>query len=335
VAEQLDAQLCKWHCPEQTDNLNPAFIQKNQCSRLGPGKIHQGKRRSGVLKVALTLLCRNEEDIVSEMIRFHFSKGVDVIIATDNGSMDSTRSILSNLSEGEKLVLIDENSHTHDQSKWVTRMSNIAMYDLGADWVMHADADEFWLPASGSFKLDLAGIPQDQEVLNINRTNFIPPDPAKGEWPFYESMTLKEKKSFNSLGNPLPPKVCHRRLNNIVVSDGNHGVLANGRAMPATLCPSIEIYHFPVRSFKQFEQKIRLGSEAIESNPRIAKGGVGGTWRYLYHEYWRKGALHDYYLTLRPGPKAIQQLVMAGQLVEEFTVRNDIRVLGGTRERCI
>ena len=42
----------------------------------------------------MTLLVRNEEDIIRENIEFHLSQGVSYFIATDNRSIDGTADIL-------------------------------------------------------------------------------------------------------------------------------------------------------------------------------------------------------------------------------------------------
>ena len=46
------------------------------------------------MKVVLTVLCRDEEDIIDAFCRFHLDKGIDHIVATDNGSVDNTRNLL-------------------------------------------------------------------------------------------------------------------------------------------------------------------------------------------------------------------------------------------------
>ena len=47
---------------------------------------------SAAMKLVMTLLVRDEEDIVRENLDFHLAQGVDEVIVTDNGSEDAHRS---------------------------------------------------------------------------------------------------------------------------------------------------------------------------------------------------------------------------------------------------
>jgi|LakMenE18May11ns_1017448.scaffolds.fasta_scaffold9918860_2 hypothetical protein len=279
------------------------------------------------MMLVVTLLCRNEEDIIASTINFYLSQGADKIVITDNASIDGTRLILRNFENDHRILVIDEMSYTHDQSKWVTRMNEIATNDLRADWIIHSDADEFWLPNYGCLKDFLSTLPFDCKAISVRRSNFLPPClSSSSNIPFFESMTLRERRSLNSLGRELPPKVCHRSLPSITVDDGNHAVRQNNIAIPAPMHTDIKIFHYPVRSFRQFEQKIRLGSIAIENNPRIRDTGVGCTWRYLYHDYLLEGRLFEYYKSLRPEPDRLATLVSNGDLIFDTRLRDQLRL---------
>ncbi len=65
-------------------------------------------------KLVMTLLARDEGDIIRRNIEFHLSHGVDFIIATDNASSDNTRDILTEYKNKGKLYLIDEFSSVGD-----------------------------------------------------------------------------------------------------------------------------------------------------------------------------------------------------------------------------
>jgi Glycosyl transferase family 2 len=270
------------------------------------------------VRLILTLLCRDEDDIIEQMLAFHLSRGVDLVIATDNGSRDGTRAILERYRRAGVLLLIDEPSLTHDQAPWVTRMARMAANDCGADWVINADADEFWWPRSGNLKQELAAVAADVAALAVQRFNLLPPAPGSDPaLPFQQTMTLRERQSCNSLGQPLPPKVCHRAHRAISVDDGNHGVRLDGQPLAALPCEAIEILHVPVRSYAQLERKLRQGTEALERNPRTAATGIGMTWRSLYHDQLLSGRLPDYYRGLRPEGAALRQALLSGSLIDD------------------
>lgn len=270
------------------------------------------------MRLILTLLCRDEEDIIDEMLSFHLQHGVDLVIATDNDSQDATRSILERYREAGSLVLLDEARHMHDQGPWVTRMARMAATEYGADWVIHADADEFWWPRNGDLKQELTGVDSTVKVLRVERTNFLPPDLDSSPClPFYRTMTLRERQSRNSLGSPLPPKVCHRADRRICVTDGNHAVRIDGAELPASRSDTIEILHFPVRSYRQFERKIRDGSQALENNSRTVNSSIGNSWRHLYHHFYLTGGLPCYYNSLRPSAVELLRQVESGALIDD------------------
>jgi len=269
------------------------------------------------MRLILTLLCRNEADIVGSMVAFHLSRGVDLIVATDNGSSDGTTALLEAYQRQGVLRLLRESSRTHDQAVWVTRMARLAAEEHGADWVINSDADEFWWPASGDLKIELAAVPASVQALRVERRNFLPPALAVAvDLPFHQRQTIRERRSLNSLGQPLPPKVCHRAMAAISVGDGNHVVTLDGQAVPAPSCAGLEILHFPVRSYSQLERKVREGTEALASNKRVSSK-VGSTWRHIYSEHMLGGTLPTYYDGLRPTPTALEAGLQSGELVND------------------
>ena len=78
------------------------------------------------MKLVMTLLVRDEEDIVRENLDFHLAQGVDQVIVTDNGSEDATVEILREYESQGALRLLLEPSDDYSQGRWVTRMARLA-----------------------------------------------------------------------------------------------------------------------------------------------------------------------------------------------------------------
>ena len=55
------------------------------------------------MKVVMTLLARDEADIVDAQIAFHLDAGVDFVVATDNRSQDGTTEILESYARQGRL----------------------------------------------------------------------------------------------------------------------------------------------------------------------------------------------------------------------------------------
>ena len=268
------------------------------------------------MMLVLTLLCRDEADILESMLRFHLAQGVDRIIATDNGSVDGSLEILKRFERRGELTLLQEPEHTHDQAVWVTRMARMAAA-MGADWVINSDADEFWWPQQGSLHSTLAQLPASVEGVLVERTNFLPPPrDAEDQRPFHQRQTLRERVSHNSLGKPLPPKLIHRGDVDIAVTDGNHNALRDGQAISSIRDAGIEILHVPIRSYEQLERKIRQGAEALQRNQRVSPG-VGDSWRRIYANHLRQGSLPAYYDSLRPSPSILAEQLAQGDVIED------------------
>jgi glycosyltransferase involved in cell wall biosynthesis len=268
------------------------------------------------MRLIMTLLVRNEEDIIRENLEFHLSQGVDHVIVTDNNSTDGTVEVLQQYEGDGRVTVLFEHRDDHSQGRWVTRMARLAVCEYGADWLINNDADEFWWPRRGTLKSTLEAMPAEVGVLAVGRSNF--PPVAEESGPFYRRLVLRESISRNSLGKPLPPKVCHRCYPDVEVRDGNHGISTEFPAAGAAT-DAIEILHFPMRTYRQFESKIRLGGAALNRNKSLAQG-IGRTWRYLYGEY-RAGRLGDYYRSQMVDAQAVRAGLRDGSLVEDHRLR--------------
>jgi hypothetical protein len=227
--------------------------------------------------IVLTLLVRDDADIVDACIAYHLHRGVDLVIATDHRSEDGTTDVLRAWERRGRLRLLHEPGEAFEQDVWVTRMARMAAVDHRAAWVIHTDADEFWWPGASDLRATLAAVPASIGRLLVPRFNFMPARDERGA--FFERMVMRDLASVNAMGTPLPPKVCHRGSADVVVAMGNHDATSPTLG-PAAAATSLEILHFPVRGWRQIERKVVQGAHALASNVALPEH-VGITWRRL------------------------------------------------------
>lgn len=268
----------------------------------------------------MTLLVRNEEDIIRENILYHLNRGVDRIIVTDNNSKDGTIDILKEFEKQDVLDLVFETEDDYSQWKWVTRMAKAAIDKHQADWVINSDADEFWWPAEGDLKDVLTTVPGEYLVVKVPRNDFIPRYESEGA--LFERMIVKNLKSMNHIGIPLPPKVCHRAIPDVIVAQGNHKLI-NPPDLKPFETPLLEIMHFPMRSYTQFENKISFGGAALERNEILPKNIQKG-WRNLYEDY-KKGILPDYYYSKVIPSDQVEQEITDGHFCRDYHLRDYLK----------
>jgi hypothetical protein len=214
-------------------------------------------------RIVMTLLCRDEEDIIGYNIAYHLAQGVDFVIATDNASRDRTPRLLERFVQRGQLHLLRQPELTHQQGKWVTRMARKAAVKFDADWVINNDADEFWLAEQGTVRDALEAVPRGTDCLEVPRVDMLPSRDTAEK--FYESMTVHRGGGHAVLGNQAP-KVCHRAYSDIRVAQGNHFVLRGGAQLAETRDHALRIVHYPLRSLDQLERRIRRGAMALEPN---------------------------------------------------------------------
>jgi hypothetical protein len=277
------------------------------------------------MKVVMTLLARDDVDIMAANMDFHLAMGVDHIIVTNNRSADGTRNIVVDYVRRGVATLIDEFDDDYDQSAWVTRMARLAACDLSADWVINADTDEFWWPLNGDLKAALAAVPSPYGVVGARRLNFLPMRALSSE--FWREMVWRHVVSRNGLGDPLPGKAAHRAAADITVAEGSHAVASPSLA-PAEYGGDFVIFHFPYRSYPQYSAKIANGGPAVAKNKKVGPG-VFHVWRRHY-ELQREGRLESWYRQLPHGDDpTLEDMASRGEVVRDTRLRTFMESMSG------
>jgi hypothetical protein len=269
----------------------------------------------------MTLLVRDEEDALRANIEFHREQGVDFFIVTDNKSEDSTPAIAKEYEAAGIARYIYEGDDNYNQSAWVTRMARLAAAEFGADWVINNDADEFWWPRRGNLKDTFAGVAEPTNIVVAPRHDFVPVVDERAV--FYHDMVYRKRVSLNTIGKPLPPKVAHRGDAEVQVAQGNHW--AELTADEVVIDGLIDIFHFPIRSYAQFTNKIIKGGQAYERNTTHDKN-VGSTWRKLYEEY-KKNGLVDFYRKQSVTEQQVAEGLRSNELISDRRLSDYLHVL--------
>lgn len=264
------------------------------------------------MRLVMTLLVRDELDCIETMLDAHEALGVDFFIVTDNGSVDGTRELLAEFDSAGRLRLIDEPADDYAQSEWVTRMARLAATDHGADWVIHADADECWWPVAGNLVTALASVPDDVFMVGAHRYNFVvrPEDDRA----FHARMRWRRTEPITEAGDRMAIKVCHRANPDVTITMGNHSV----EGLPGAVLDDgrIEILHYSLRTYSQFANKIRRGAAALMNNPTFGPE-VGYHWRRA-HALQASGELLSEWDAWTFDDERLAKALASGEIVEDL-----------------
>jgi hypothetical protein len=280
------------------------------------------------MTLVMTLLARDEADVVESWLEFHLSAGADFVVATDNRSQDGTTEILERFAREGHVHLIREPGEDLRQDEWVTRMARLAATDFGADWVINSDADEFWWPRGPSLARLLDAIPPRYGTVGAFLRTFAPRPDEDGL--FAERLTVR----FSALAPINDPaslykpirKVIHRGHPEIRLTRGNHAVV-DSPFDPLRGWFPIEVLHFPLRSLAQCEHKARLQGDAWKHIDRTPTA---------YHaqmfEALESGAIGDYYAAQVVSDDEVERGVAAGRLVVDTRLRDALRRIAAGEE---
>jgi hypothetical protein len=283
------------------------------------------------MRLIETLLVRDEVDIIEAHLDFHLAQGVEHVIVTDNGSRDGTRDILADYERTGRIEVIDEPPSDFSQHRWVTRMAERAYAVYAADWVLHADADEFFLPGESSLGEAFAGVEPALNAVTMSRQDFVVVE-SGGEVPVHpRGMTCRKTRSLNSLGRILLPKVAHRGVASPVVSQGNHDVQFDG--IQKVAWDGVMICHYPIRTWSQFQSKVRNGGTGYAANPELSArfGGHKQAW----YRMLLAGTLETEFRSKVLSPEAFRKGLDSGELVEDRRVADKLAATGTARRRPI
>ncbi len=221
----------------------------------------------------VTAMVRDEVDIMALMIEHHLAQGAQLIIATDNGSVDGTAEVLQQYADLGVLELHHDPVFRKQQHAVVTRMARRAFAEHHADWVINADADEFWVPCDRRLTLRsaLEAIPTSLDSFTVPVTNLVGPPAMQGSG--VDRLLWRDQRAAEQLhavgifAQPTGDAV-HRGDPAIEVSQGNHFVSLQSNGQPDE-ASALEVLHLPWRSWLQYERRVVNTGQSYEANPTL------------------------------------------------------------------
>ncbi len=296
------------------------------------------KLNGKVSKLIMTLLVKNEEDIIEKNIRFHAAMGVDGFIVTNHNSTDNTLKILEKLKEeGLVLEIVNQTDPRYLQNIWVADMIRIAKNKYNADWVINADADEFFY----SKCLDLKKSISKEHIANalyIKQTRSYPDNTSDDFFtcPYFITSDFHEfeAKMLGIYDNPKyyayidfvdkrrvgpSPKVIHKTEGFLDISMGNHDVKLENKI--AVEFSDIILYHYSIKNLKGYESKCLNYKESAKSMP----GKMGGHIKYMIQQLETGNAQKHYENMYNDAVRKF--LIENGKISIDYSVYNYLKYL--------
>ncbi len=275
--------------------------------------------------LAMSILLRDEEDIIEDNILFHLHNGVDVFVISDNASTDSSRDIINKLARNYPIHVIDRPDGKYLQSEWRTDMAQVAYKKFNANWVINNDADEFWLPCNGNLKSYLH---YKDTVVSVLRGNMLV---AKQDNHYYDSIwrvaspivyPVDKQEDVTAQMSLLLVSIKGKTIINprgwFRVKGGSHRASHIYKPLGVRQENDIFIYHFPIRSYKKFVANAQQGWALLSHNPATRMGNHLKRWARM----WKEGILREEYERLLFDEEEIQFMEKLGVIIKDSRMKN-------------
>lgn len=231
--------------------------------------------------IAGLALVKNEEDVIEPFVR-HNLQFVDLLFVGDNCSSDRTRELLQLLQqELPALLVFDDPVRGYEQAAKMLVLYRWLSAQVRPDFIVPLDADEYIdSPSREAFLADLALIPADA----VGGLRMINHSVVEGD---VESQLIDPPRSIQHV-LPVPHSAASQKTvlrldgqpsRDIILSQGNHFALQQGRIVPGVILPNVTLGHYPKRSPEQWNTKIVLGWLAYLAWRRdAAQSGLAWHW---------------------------------------------------------
>jgi glycosyltransferase involved in cell wall biosynthesis len=246
------------------------------------------------MRIAAHLGVKDEVELIGDAIAHLRAIGVDQIVAVDGFSTDGTADILAQHSNRDDFRFVQIDDLEPDTNVWL-RKNLDAIAGIEADWIIFLDADERWLPATGSLH-DCAGL-ADVDLLHVPRFNVVlgadgstmPSLPGPADYadallyvepiPRFRLHLQANPDTPWIRGVPVPKAMARpERIAGLV--DGMHDIIPNeGSPLRQKRPEDLVIAHLPFSSLSRFERKIKNIRHMLQVHDEYCGETIAWHWR--------------------------------------------------------
>lgn len=248
------------------------------------------------MRIAAHLGVKDEVELIEDAIAHLRSIGVDHIVAVDSYSTDGTADILARHRNDDDFwfIQLDDLEPDGDDKRWLRRNLE-AIAGVRADWIIFLDADERWLPATGSLrdcaslaKSDMLSVPRFNVVLAPNGP-VLPPLPGPADYdrillyadsiPGFRGHLLDNPDTPWIRGAPSP-KAMARPGRIVGLTDGMHDIIADDHlALRRNRPDDLVIAHLAFTTLPRFERKIANIRKQLAVHDEYCGHSLAWHWR--------------------------------------------------------
>jgi glycosyltransferase involved in cell wall biosynthesis len=220
--------------------------------------------------------CLDEQDLIGPCLAHLARIGVTAVVVIDAGSTDDTRAI-ARLAGATVVTRPD----------WVTDYASESSYlvdlakNLGTDWVLILDADEFPIPRGGHLSkcrltADVLSLPRYNTVSDVEDVLANPLEAWLLDGPDETAWRVNAGVPIVTL-RPQP-KVMARRSVIRGIAPGGHDVVTDATASRA-MATDLLIAHVAISSWHRFATKVDNIRAEMEKNPGFFENENAWHWR--------------------------------------------------------
>lgn len=265
--------------------------------------------------------------LIERFLEHQLNLGVDLIYVVDMGSTDGTLDILAQQRWGGSI-------HVHSSTDLTDLSPELtlewARKHVGQGWCHLAEPDEFLIAPGNDLRsvlhhLDQVGV----TAIGIPRFNMtasratVQAGHLEGSDDFRRHLTyeirVRQQRTFDDhhlarleppwIFSKIGPKVTFRIEKAVQLFGGGHQV---EMAPPSPECHDHGLYfrHYPIRSFSEFEHKIRCAKLDLGAHPDLPPGFAWHWQRWV--QLFDQGLLHEEYLMQFLDEDALPRLLKRG-----------------------